>query len=59
MDKYTQERQNSQGHRVQKHKSHILEDQDLCFTELLLEKKSKKPYSDITFAFVNGSTHLW
>jgi len=35
MDKYTQERQNSQGHRVQKHKSHIIEDQDLCFTELL------------------------
>lgn len=35
MDKYSQARRISQVHCVQKHRFHILENQDLCFTELL------------------------
>jgi len=35
MDEYTLGRQISQVRRVQKHRYHILEDHDLCFSELL------------------------
>ena len=35
MDKYTQGRLSSQVSRVQKYRRQMVEDQDLCFTELL------------------------
>ena len=35
MDKYSQGRQVSQVRRIQKHRSQILKDQDLCFSALL------------------------
>ena len=52
MDKYTQGRLSSQVSRVQKCRQQMVEDQDLCFTELL-------PKEQVEAAVEQISTDIW